>query len=339
METRKIQQTGGSSFIITLPKEWVNTLKLKKNDIVGVEIQPDSSLLVIPDTEGRQFQKTKVLDVGKMKNSRHLTRYLIGAYEAGFTEIKLVSEKKLPLFVRTVVREFTQNTIGQEVIEEYDNTITLKDLLNPAEMPFKNTIKRMFIIIKSMHENTEKGLKNRDQKLLEMSISGDNDLDRLNWLVGRQYSIILHDPSLSKKMDIDPETASHYYLVSRIMERVGDHFVKIAENSVNLIDEKLDEKIHKKIVETIHDSEALAVDIFDASIQSLMTRDMKLANNTIDRVETLISSCEKISELALKQKGLVAVSVGYIEESIRRIGEYAANLSEIAINYLIRIEK
>jgi len=43
--------------------------------------------------------------------------------------------------------------------------------------------------------------------------------------------------------------------------------------------------------------------------------------------------------MALKQKGEIAISIGYIVESIRRIGEYAEDISETAINYLILEEK
>ena len=51
------------------------------------------------------------------------------------------------------MRDYTQMTIGQEVVEETDTLITIKDLLNPAEMPFDNTIKRMFVIVRNMHED------------------------------------------------------------------------------------------------------------------------------------------------------------------------------------------
>jgi hypothetical protein len=38
----------------------------------------------------------------------------------------------------------------------------------------------------------------------------------------------------------------------------------------------------------------------------------------------------------MKQKGIIAVSMGYIEESIRRVGEYSGDLSEYVINYLVK---
>jgi len=62
---------------------------------------------------------------------------LIGSYIAGYTTITITSKARLPAPIRMVVRDFSQMTIGPEVVEETDTTIILKDLLNPAEMPLK----------------------------------------------------------------------------------------------------------------------------------------------------------------------------------------------------------
>jgi phosphate uptake regulator len=328
--------TGGSSYVITLPKEWITTFSIKKNDIVGVEIQQDGSLIVFPRSDVEKVQKLKEIDVSEIDDPTFLFRYLIGAYEAGFSSIIIKSEKRLPLFVRPIIREFTQMTIGQEVIEETERSITLKDLLNPAEMPFMSTIRRMYIIAKTMHENTQNALINKDVEIIDTVISGDNDVDRLNWLIGRQYSIILRDPALAKKMDISPEIASHYFLVSRLIERIGDHYVRMAENIGNLIHEKIDDRTYKRFVDVITPASDLALEIFDKSIKSYIKKDIKSANKTIESIKGLTTRCEKIRDLTMKQKGIVALSMGYIEESIRRIGEYSGDLSEYVINYLIR---
>ena len=52
-------------------------------------------------------------------------------------------------------------------------------------------------------------------------------------------------------------------------------------------------------------------------------------------MKKLESLCEKINTLALQQESAIAISIGYIVESIRRIGEYSEDISETVINYLI----
>jgi hypothetical protein len=110
----------------------------------------------------------------------------------------------------------------------------------------------------------------------------------------------------------------------------------MGENISNLIQEKIDERTYKRFVDAITPASDLALEIFDNSIKSFIRKDLKSANKTIESIKGLTTKCEKINDIAMKQKGIIALSMGYIEESIRRIGEYSGDLSEFVINYLIR---
>ena len=335
MEIRRVQMTGGSSYVVTLPKDWIKSLKVKKNDPLGLLMQSDGTLLVTTKMTQDKTHRIKEFDVNDTTNQTYLLRCLIGAYISGYTSIKIKSSKRMPPPMRVIIRKFTQTTIGQEIVEETDTTITLKDLLNPTEMPFDKTIRRMHIIVKSMHEDAMCALEENDRKLAEDVLSRDNDVDRLHWLVARQHNIILRNVSLAEKMDTTLEISSICFLISRIIERIGDHVVRIAQNILNLVDDKL----NKEIVERIHSAGELSLDIFNKSIGAFFRRDIKASNENIDSVSRLESLCEEINTLALQQIGVTAISIGYIVESIRRVGEYAEDISEIVINHLVGTEK
>jgi len=48
VELRRVQITGGSTYIVSLPKGWAESLGLKPGDYVQIVRQPDMSLLLIP---------------------------------------------------------------------------------------------------------------------------------------------------------------------------------------------------------------------------------------------------------------------------------------------------
>ena len=81
------------------------------------------------------------------------------------------------------------------------------------------------------------------------------------------------------------------------------------------------------------------MEIFNKSITSFLRKDVKAANETIDSVSKLETKCKEINKLALKQKGEHVISIGYVVESIRRIGEYSGDISENVINHLTGEEK
>jgi phosphate uptake regulator len=331
MEIRRVQITGGSSYVITLPKEWVKSANIRKNDPLGLLIQSDGTLLVTSKMIQKQTQRTKEFDLNKITKQTYLLRSLIGAYIAGYSSIKVKSSERIPPSVRTIIRNFTQTTIGQEVVEETDTSVTIKDLLNPLQMPFESTIKRMHILARGMHQDAMHALESSNRSLAEDILSRDNDVDRLHWLVARQHNIILRNLSLAEEMNITTGMSSTYYHISRIIERIGDHVVRIAQNILDLVDFKLD----PKIIDHLQSASNLSLDIFNKSIGSFFKRDIEASNENIEAVKKLESLCEKINALALQQESAMAISIGYIVESIRRIGEYAEDISESVINYLI----
>jgi len=335
VEIRKVQFTGGSSCVITLPKEWIEREKIKKNDPIGVEIQPDGTLLVTKATVEAPLQRIKEFSLDGITEPAYLFRLLIGAYISGYTTIIIESKERFPPFVRMVVRDFTQMTIGQEVIEETDMSIIIKDLLNPAEMPFANTIKRMYVIVKAMHEDAMTGLTTRNRELAKDVTARDNDVDRLHWLIARQTNMILSHVALSKKMGLTPGMAVHYYTISRIIERIGDHAERIAENAKTILDKDPNPAILGKIAK----ASELSIAIFDRSIVSFFNNELKKSHKNIESVQVLESLCKEIDNLLLQEETSAAIALGYIIESVKRVGEYAADISENVINYLVEEEQ
>jgi phosphate uptake regulator len=298
-------------------------------------VQPDGTLLLTTKITEEPLQRIKEIDCTTIADPAFLFRMLIGTYITGFTLIRLTTKQRFPPFVRTVVRDFSQMTIGQEVVEETESVIAIKDLLNPSEMPFENTIKRMFVIVKAMHEDAITALETKNKALSENVINLDMDVDRLNWLIARQTTMIMQNSFLSRKMGISTSMVMHYYMISRIIERIGDHAVRIAENSQPIIEGDLD----KKIIAAIKKASSLSLENFNRSVISFFNTDIKDANRNIESIQALETICGDINNLVLKQDTLVAIHVGYIAESIRRAGEYAGDISETVINMLMESEQ
>jgi phosphate uptake regulator len=335
MEIRRVQVTGGASFVVTLPKDWAEEQHIKKNDPVGLVVQPDGTLLVTKKITDEPLQRTKEIDSSKVTDPSFLFRMLIGTYISGFSTIRITTKERFPPFVRTIVRDFTQMTIGQEVVEETPTVIAIRDLLNPSEMPFDNTIKRMYVIVKSMHEDAITALETQNRSLAQDVITRDMDADRLNWLIARQTNMIMQHASLSRKMGISPKMAMHFYMLSRIIERVGDHAVRVAEHAMPVMDAEID----RKILGSVKRSSMMSLEIFDRSITSFFSNDMKEAHRNIESISALEKICGDINNMVLKQDTLVAINIGYIAESIRRSGEYAGDISETVINLLVEEEE
>lgn len=331
MEIRKIQVTGGSSYVLSMPKTWIKDRNIKKNDPIGVVAQADGTLLITPNIKYDSTSRVKEFALKDYSDPDVLLRSLIGAYISGFTMVKISSAGRIPPKVRQVVRKFTQMTIGQEVAEETDNSIVLKDILNPSEMPFENTLRRMYVIVKTMHEDALYSLEQGKRELAEDVAARDTDVDRLHWLIHRQFSLIVENPALSLKMEITPVLAATYYQISRIIERVGDHAVLIAQSSLVLIDKGIDRMIVAKLT-TLGDS---SLEIFNKSIQAIFSGNIRVANKIISDADELEPQYHTLADTTRKMKVQEAIAVNQIIQSLHRITEYSSDIAEILINRMV----
>jgi phosphate uptake regulator len=303
---------------------------VQKNDTLGILSQPDGNLLITLQIDSEKILKTKEIDVDDIEDENFLFRILIGAYIMGFSRIEIKSSRKIETSIRECIKNFTQIAIGPEIVEESNNYILIKDLVNPKEMPFEKTIRRMYILVQSMHEDAIIALKQGDQKLAEEIIKRDDDVDRLHWLVGRQSHIVLRDIILCQKLGITLEQASHFHLMSKFLERIGDHAVKIAKNLLK-IDYTL---IEKEILDEISMSSELSLELLIRSLDAWLQKNISLANETIELIKTLILNTEKIN-FNSNNDTESSIALGYIIESIRRVAEYSGDISEIIINDLV----
>ena len=126
METRKIQKTGGASFIITLPKQWIRDFSLRDKDYIVVSSQKTGSLILQPLSQRRKSSKT-VFDINGLDNDE-LVREIIALYISGAELIEIKKSPKISSGKRAIIRQSIQFLMGYEIIEESANHILIKNI-------------------------------------------------------------------------------------------------------------------------------------------------------------------------------------------------------------------
>jgi phosphate uptake regulator len=225
--------------------------------------------------------------------------------------------------------------IGPEVIEETSNTIILHDLSDPVELPQEKCVRRMHLIVDSMHKDAITALKDADVALARDVIDRDADVDRLYWMAVKQYNLILKDRKLSERIGVDVFEGMSLTMVARMIERIGDHAEKIAHNATQAA------APGKPMsgTEEIGKLSAQAIKILDASMEAYFRKDIKSANQIIDMGERLVQQCQEMDVLGrAPSNGSVIVRTSVLD-SIARTAMYATDIAEIAINGAMRLDE
>ncbi|RLF13264.1 MAG: hypothetical protein DRJ68_04430 [Thermoprotei archaeon] len=331
-ETRKIQVTGGSTYIVSLPKPWVEKWRLKPKSLVYLYEKPDGSLVLIPSSV-RETEAKPLEAVVKVFDSVTMTmRAVIACYVSGYDLITVVSRGDyIPLEHRKCIKDIVKKRLaGTEIVDEESRRMTLQVLLRHEDFPITRAVNRMVSIALSMHKDVVAAASTRSREVLNEVITRDDDVDRLYFLSMRQLTAAVQNLQVLKEIGLSgPRDCLEYRMISRHIERVADHAVIMARSFLEVLDNLTDE-----IIGMLSAMSEKARSSLKLAFEALSRRDLEKARDALDmRDEVLgqeMTAIERLLSAGLSSHAIAELRL--VIESIRRVAEYGAGIAEIGIN-------
>ncbi|HSV48864.1 MAG TPA: phosphate uptake regulator PhoU [Candidatus Acidoferrales bacterium] len=331
-EQRKLQVTGGSTFILSLPKEWAIKNDLKRGSSMLVREEVDGSLCIMPSSFPKQEKHDEAyIRVGQSENPDAIMRTAISAYLSGYNvlHVKAQGQKLLSSKTRNHLKNFARNyLVGTEIVIDTPSELTLQVLLNYPELTVQNALSRMSIISSSMHKEAIGALKKLDYSNAKAVIETDREVNRFALYIVRLLKLAVSNQRIVKEIGIGSQREClGYRLIAKSVERTADHATKIAENTLQLKD-----PVNEQIIQKLEELSGLANSMFEHAMESLFKHDYNLAEAVIERLSQ-VHELEKETVLSLSNaKTEEIVDLRLIIESIRRTAEYACDISEVVLN-------
>lgn len=331
-EIRKLQITGGSTYILSLPKKWVEEMGLKQQDNLAIVRQNDSSLLIIPEKPQKtQRPAEATIEIRSDDEPDSTIRKLVATYLVGFTEIRIRTKKgRLDPMLRNVLKEFIRKMLmGTEILAETPQELRLKILLSYPELSVQSALRRMSRITISMHQDAVQALKDLDTDLTHEVIRMDDEVDRFSLYIIRQLKAavqigrIINEIGLSTGRDV-----LGYRLIVKSIERTADHALEIAKHT-----ETLKNPLDPELYSQIEAMSGSTIAVFKEAIGTLFSRDFQKANEIVQRAKQIAQTEKELVSSILKRPNAEDVAnLNLIIESIRRAAEYASDIAEIVLN-------
>ncbi len=337
-ETRKIQFTGKSSYIVSLPKKWVMDLGLKRGDQIRIVRDGSSALQIYPPhyhTKSIQTEEATIeIDIDEETSS--ITRKLISLYFLGFKTINVKpKEGRLKSVQRTAVKDAVRRMLmGTEIISDSSSGITIQVLVNLLELSVDGAFKRMIHLAKSMLNDAILAQKEQNFDLAQEVINTDDEVDRFGFYIIRQLKIAIQNEHMLKEMGFsNARNCLGYRLFVKNIERTGDHAALIAQDLL-----EFKKGIKKEIITKIQDMNEFAISVLDDACLALFKEDYVQAEKTVKKTNEITKYEKKILDATKSLKDDEEIyRIRRMTENIRRISEYASDIAEIVLN--INIEK
>ncbi len=338
-EKRKIQLTGGSTYIVSLPKRWIDQMGLRKGSVLGISQMDDMTLrlkpegLVTVEEPGRA-----VIIVSDEITPERLVRKVISAYLIGYSIIQIRNPvKRINLGQKLAVKDFTRKKlIGTEILSDLPQELTLQVLLSRAELSVMDALRRMSVIAASMHREAIQALGSDNTQLAKEIIATDDEVDRFGLYIIRLLKATAMDPYSIKEVGLRSARESlGYRLITKSVERMADHAVNIAQNSLALTLSGPEDNI----MEGLGPLSEEAVGVFEDSIEALFSWSYSAAEGVIGRAERIRGSEDVVVQGIIKNAVPGDVpALRLIVESVMRTAEYGADIAEVVLNLTIREE-
>jgi len=335
MEGRKLQLAGGSTYLVSLPKRWVQTAGLKAGDTVFLETGTDGSVSVRPRVAENLEVRRKIFEEHAESSRDHLLRKLLGAYVSGFGLIEIRFAPTNASFARRVAREFCHLVIGPEVIEENRTSLVIQDLSDASDLSVDKCLRRMQLTVRAMLEDAVNALRTSDAALARDVDLRGQDVNRLYWMVAKQYHLVQFHPLQSV-----PNGSAHpitgYLLIAKLLERIGKHAERIAATYPTLAEGGT---LEPKLGKDIDEARTSVVALLDKAFNALITKDIAVANEAIDARQAHQKLIDSLTHRVASKKGEELLALGDVVNSLGRAAGYAAEIAEQAIDIAVMTDK
>jgi phosphate uptake regulator len=322
MDTRKVQRTGKSTFIVSLPKNWATKNGVQAGSIIYITQSDNGGLMLSTDRSEKDLRAR--LDIGD-KSGEPLVRDIIGCYVGGYRTIEVTSSH-MSSAQKKDLHQIVNKLIGPEILEETINKVVIQDLLSSEELQAERALKRIRTVVKSMIQDSISALLSCNKELALDVIQRDNDVDRLNLLISRQFTEILRSGSVKQETQ-NSISAFTYMQAASNLERISDHACRIAE-----VASQSDSALPEEMAEEVSRLESVFGSLIDDSLSFLLQANSGKANELIDKTREIQKRIQWIanSSGAKDQSDMLVRLV--VAGSIERMLDYIMNIGELTIN-------
>ncbi len=278
MQYRKLIKFGDSSFVISLPKNWVESNSLKKGDSIAVEIGANNELHLLPKSKPERELTEITINLDELPNMETLKTFIISAYLKNFDTINIIGKDLVKSSQN--IREYYHKLASTEIVEQNSKKIIARCFLDASNLSVSVLIRRMDVMTRSMLSDAGESMVG--ENLLEYISQKDGDVTRLAFLIFKTLRKALNEPELANVLKIEPWDILQYWNVVSSLQSIADQTKRIC---VHLKRGKIKNK------EKLEATFLKVIDHYSNALKSHYTADVDLAMKVIQNRLTVMNVC------------------------------------------------
>ncbi len=321
---RRVQIAGGSTFIVSLPKEWARSIGLEKGSELLVSVLPDYSLRIMPPRRASRERRSISIVIEPSSIDTAIIE-ILSAYLAGYSVIKIVFRNLDLEEVRRIIMAARSKAIGLEVIEEKTGEFTLYSVIDTLSLPLSEALDKIVGTTRTMLEDVGGSIRRFREDVLKGVIERDEVVDKLFLLIMRQLNQLLLGEYTPSQLGFTSLAEALYMVVFiKSIERIADHAVLISENLLKMGERRA------SLTDQISVLFDKVKEAYINAVKGFRGRDKRYAAKVLALTREARSLEEEVRQSAASIAGFPELHL--ILDSIRRIIAYSIDIVESTIN-------
>ena len=335
METRKLQEVGGGTFTVSIPRGWATSHGFE----VGMELQlythRDGSILVRSSEMDVGCLDEATIDVSG-EGTEAVARAIRTAHAVGFETITLRRRDRFSDAESNAVRSTVQRLVGMNILSETDTEITIGHLLDTSSVSVCQSIVQLqYVVVSLLRDATEAFVDAADTHARIRDRA--DEARRSAEMVTRHFSRSLVSHAELDALDVSRPELFTYYALAQRLKTVADQAVRIANTG---------EKLPEPPAETVAtDACAVADDVADGvddAVTAALDGDMENVRRARDRCDDATGGIEAIERRlydgSISGSVPAAVALSNALTHLRRAADCGHRMTDTAAEAVLRDE-
>ncbi|MDY6778899.1 MAG: phosphate uptake regulator PhoU [Candidatus Nanohaloarchaea archaeon] len=330
--TRKVQQVGGGTLTVSLPKDWARVMDVDAGDEVVFERNRDGTLTLSPVGEPEEAGQSCVIDADSCDNTL-LARCIVGGYILGYETIEITADT-IDQELLTVIHRTMRRLNGISIIEQTDDAVTLRNFVDPSDASVYVIMRRMSSTVLHMLDSSLYALLQGREDLFQEVREMEDDIDVLYWLVLRQLLSAVENENVMDEIGVD----NRLHLVGnrtaiKSLEGMADCIEAIVDDVEALVIDEGVTLTTSQQEQLSEISESVHAHISNA-IEALIDQDVEQANRVLVEKERFPEETEHLLDALREDYEDVDTNLAFnrIAWNLQRLVEYAGFIAEITVN-------
>lgn len=336
MQSRKLQQVGGGTYTVSIPKDWADEHRLRAGMELHLYTHTDGSIVLRPsEKDGAELGTAQVAIDGR--DPALVERALVTAHAVGFETVTLVPSEAFTGDQRRAARDAVRNLVGADLLVERQDEIVVQHLLDAANVSVRQSVIQLQYTALSVHRQATVAVLDGDAEAAERLEDRRNEADRLARMVTRHFSRSLVSFDEVDRLNVSRPTLFDCYRTARALERVthdGLGLARVAATGEPDVPEPLAAEVRTA-------AEAVRTVLEDATAAVLDGTTVADAQAILDRQRQAVESVDAIERAAFDEPpdSLTAESVAgttRLLDRLRRTAETSGAIGRSALRAAAR---